>query len=148
MAKRTTPHTQSADIDSERPDAVQTPQVGGAVNDIKAYPVMEGAQAGGHRAPNKNPRPGGRWYALVMDKVLDRQAVARRGRRLEYFTECACVVESIRDGTQQIAEQIAGSRLEAITHFLEPLEPSLMCVASASEFRSQPCQLPRLQIRG
>ena len=60
MAKRTTPHTQSADIDSERPDAVQNPQVGGTVNDIEAYPVMEGAQAGGNRAPNKNPRPRGR----------------------------------------------------------------------------------------
>jgi divalent metal cation (Fe/Co/Zn/Cd) transporter len=26
------------------------------------------------------------WYALVMETALDRQAVARRGKRLEYFT--------------------------------------------------------------
>jgi divalent metal cation (Fe/Co/Zn/Cd) transporter len=28
----------------------------------------------------------GSWYALVMEIALDRQAVARRGKRLEYFT--------------------------------------------------------------
>jgi divalent metal cation (Fe/Co/Zn/Cd) transporter len=46
------------------------------------------------------------WYALIVETALDRQAVARRGKQLEYFT---IAWNSLEGGVAVVAGALAGS---------------------------------------
>lgn len=59
-----------------------------------------------HDYPGGTPLLRGPWYARVMESALDRQAVARRGKQLEYFTIAWNTLEGL---VAVVAGALAGS---------------------------------------